>query len=37
VLAVANVVTSLPSLDAIKEELKKLIDDIVTDLNALKA
>jgi hypothetical protein len=37
VLAVANVVTSLPSLDAIKEELKKLIDDIVTDLKALKA
>jgi hypothetical protein len=37
VLAVTNVVSSLPSLDAVKDELKQLIDAIVADLNALKA
>jgi ABC-type transporter Mla subunit MlaD len=34
---IASVVSSLPSLDAIKEQLKTLIDEIVTDLNKLKA
>lgn len=37
VIKVADVVSSLPSLDAIKDELKKLIDDIVADLNQLKS
>lgn len=37
VLAVTNVVSSLPSLDAIKNEIKQLIDAIVADLNALKS
>jgi hypothetical protein len=37
VIKVADVVSSLPSLDAVKEEIKKLIDDIVADLNQLKA
>lgn len=37
VLAVVNVVSSLPSLDAIKDELKQLIDAIVADLNSLKS
>jgi len=33
---IANVVTSLPSLGDIKDQLKGLIDEIVTDLNKLK-
>lgn len=37
VIRVADVVTSLPSLDAVKGEIKALIDAIVTDLNQLKA
>jgi len=37
VLSVVNVVSSLPSLDAIKDELKALIDAIVADLNSLKS
>ena len=37
VIQVANVVSSLPSLDAIKGEVKALIDAIVADLNQLKA
>ena len=37
VLDVANVVSSLPSLDAVKDQLKQLIDEIVADLNQLKA
>jgi hypothetical protein len=37
VIKVADVVSSLPSLDAIKGEIKDLIDAIVTDLNQLKA
>ncbi|HXF40075.1 MAG TPA: hypothetical protein VN687_10210 [Blastocatellia bacterium] len=37
VIRVADVVTSLPSLDAVKETIKGLIDDIVTDLNQLKS
>lgn len=37
VIKVADVVSSLPSLDAVKDEIKKLIDDIVSDLNQLKA
>lgn len=37
VIKVADVVSSLPSLDAVKEELKKLIDEIVGKLNQLKA
>jgi len=37
VIKVADVVSSLPSLDAIKGEIKALIDAIVTDLNQLKS
>lgn len=37
VIKVADVVSSLPSLDAIKGEIKDLIDAIVTDLNQLKS
>lgn len=37
VLSVADVVTGLPSLDQVKAEILGLIDDIVTDLNKLKA
>ncbi len=37
VLSVANVVTSLPSLDAIKTEIKNLITEITTQLQSLKA
>ncbi len=36
-LGVANVVTSLPSLDAIKGEILSLIDAITAHLNSLKA
>jgi phage-related minor tail protein len=36
VLAVTNVVSSLPSLDAVKAEVIALIDAIVADLNQLK-
>lgn len=37
VIKVADVVSSLPSLDAVKGELKQLIDDIVGSLNQLKS
>jgi hypothetical protein len=37
VLGVVSVVSGLPSLDAIKQEIIDLIDAIVTDLNTLKA
>ena len=37
VLSVVNVVSSLPSLDAVKDQLKQLIDAIVADLNNLKS
>jgi hypothetical protein len=36
VLSVVNVVSGLPSLDTVKADILKLIDDIVTDLNSLK-
>jgi phage-related minor tail protein len=36
VLAVTNIVGSLPSLDAVKAEIIALIDEIVADLNQLK-
>lgn len=36
VLAVVEVVGSLPSLDEVKEEIKTLIDEIVVHLNSLK-
>jgi len=36
VLGVVNVVSSLPSLDAVKAEIIALIDSIVTNLNQLK-
>jgi hypothetical protein len=36
VLDVTNVVTGLPSLDTVKADILKLIDDIVADLNQLK-
>lgn len=36
VLAVTNVVGSLPSLDAVKAEIIALIDAIIADLNQLK-
>lgn len=37
VLGVANVVSSLPSLDQIKGEIKQLIDSIIGNLNQLKS
>lgn len=37
VIKVAEVVSSLPSLDAVKGEIKTLINDIVDDLKQLKA
>ena len=37
VLAVADVVTGLPSLDQVKAEILSLIDEIVTHLNSLKS
>ncbi|HET9179993.1 MAG TPA: hypothetical protein VFQ24_16685 [Terriglobia bacterium] len=37
VLNVVNVVTGLPSLDAVKKDITDLIDAIVGDLNALNA
>lgn len=37
VLSVVNVVSGLPTLDTIKQEILDLIDAIVTDLNTLKA
>jgi hypothetical protein len=37
VLSVVNVVSGLPTLDTIKQDILDLIDAIVTDLNALKA
>jgi hypothetical protein len=36
VLKVTDVVSGLPSLDTVKADILKLIDDIVTDLNSLK-
>ena len=36
VLAVTNVVSSLPSLDAVKGEILALLDAIIADLNSLK-
>jgi ABC-type transporter Mla subunit MlaD len=35
VLSVVDVVSGLPSLDNVKQEILKLIDDIITDLNKL--
>jgi hypothetical protein len=37
VLEVVDIVSSLPSLDAIKDEIKQLIDSIVANLNKLKS
>ncbi|MGH9940554.1 MAG: hypothetical protein ACREAM_30290 [Blastocatellia bacterium] len=37
VLEAANVVSSLPSLDQIKNEIKALIDSIIANLNQLKS
>ena len=37
VLSVADVVTSLPSLDTIKKEITDLITEIITQLQSLKA
>ena len=36
VLKVVDIVSGLPSLDAVKADILKLIDDIVADLNSLK-
>jgi hypothetical protein len=36
VLKVVDVVSGLPSLETVKADILKLIDDIVTDLNSLK-
>jgi septation ring formation regulator EzrA len=35
VLGVVDVVSGLPSLDTVKQDILKLIDDIITDLNKL--
>jgi hypothetical protein len=37
VLKVVDVVSGLPSLDTVKADILKLIDDIVADLNSLKS
>ena len=37
VRSVADVVTGLPSLDAVKAEILSLVDDIIAHLNSLKA
>lgn len=37
ILGVADIVTSLPSVEQLKDEIKTLIDTIITHLNSLKA
>ena len=37
VLSVVNVVGGLPSLDSVKQDILKLIDDIIADLNSLNS